>query len=84
MEDVLKIISKDFVSMGEFLETFFYIHHRNQKTANVLDPRSPTHQSTVTTLLQGTSKTRIGNIITLIYNHPQSQPFSLIILCIRT
>lgn len=74
MEDVLKIISTDFVSMGEFLETLFYIHPRAQKTAGVPDPRSSNHQSTVTTLLQGTSKAHISHIITLIYSHPQSQP----------
>lgn len=38
MEDVLKIISTDFVSMGEFLETLFYIHPRAQKTAGIPDP----------------------------------------------
>jgi len=74
MEDTLKTISKDFGSIGEFLELLFHSNSRASKGAGVSDPRSRTQQTVVTRLLQGTSRVHIGHIISLIYSHPQSQP----------
>jgi hypothetical protein len=71
VDDVLG--SMGFCSLGEFLAVLFYCHPSKSKDD---DLRTPQHQSTVTTFLQGDSKIHMGHIIPLIYNHHQSQPTS--------
>jgi hypothetical protein len=74
MEQVISTITNDFDSMGDFLQTLFYIHSRADRESHKADPRAQNHQAAVTTLLQGSASVRIADIITLIYKHPQSQP----------
>ncbi|KAJ7167969.1 hypothetical protein C8R46DRAFT_898893 [Mycena filopes] len=68
VDDVLATYG--FKSLGDFLTTLFYHHHR----ADGLDPRTPRHKAVVTSFLQGASKQRMAGVIQLIYDHPQSRP----------
>lgn len=73
IEDILKIVSKDFGSIGDFLETLFHARSRSAKDVGI-DPRSATQQVAVTRLLQGSSNVHMSHIIRVIHIHPQSQP----------
>ncbi|KAJ7020892.1 hypothetical protein C8F04DRAFT_1224175 [Mycena alexandri] len=68
MDDVLATYG--FKSLGDFLSTLFHHHRRSDGP----DPRTPRHKATVTSFLQGASACKMSDIITLIYDHPQSRP----------
>lgn len=67
IDDVLETYGFD--SLGDFLTTLFHNHPRGEP-----DPRTPRHRVAVTAFLQGTSTLAMANLISLIYNHPQSRP----------
>ena len=69
INDVLQSFS--FESLGGFLSTLFYCHPRQSELS---DPQTLKHQSAVTAFLHGDSKVTMGHVISLIYNHRQSQP----------
>jgi len=71
IDDVLQ--SFGFESLGEFLSALFYCHPRPSELS---DPRTSRHRSAVTAFLHGDSKVIMGHVISLIYNHRQSQPES--------
>ncbi|KAJ7142583.1 hypothetical protein C8R44DRAFT_865911 [Mycena epipterygia] len=67
VDDVLTTYG--FESLGEFLEALFHHHPTDD-----IDPRTPRHKATVTSFLQGSNKFKMADLITLIYDHPQSRP----------
>ncbi|KAG6818589.1 hypothetical protein H0H93_003702 [Arthromyces matolae] len=68
IDDILAVVQKDFKSIGSFLEYLFHNAPRGS------DPRTARHRSMVSAFLQGSSNVHMGNIITLIYKHRQSNP----------
>ncbi|KAJ7768603.1 hypothetical protein DFH07DRAFT_1007816 [Mycena maculata] len=62
-------ITKEFRSLGHFLEILFHC-----RDFSVNDPRTARHKRMVTAFLQGESNIGMGQIIDLIYHHPQSRP----------
>ncbi|KAK7015808.1 hypothetical protein R3P38DRAFT_3321613 [Favolaschia claudopus] len=66
---VVKLITKEFRSLGRFLEVLFHC-----RDLSVNDPRSDSHKLMVTAFLGGQSNIGMGDIIDLIYYHPQSRP----------
>ena len=58
-------------SLREFLSTLFYHHPHQSELSNSWTLR---HWSGVTAFLHGDSKVTMGHVISLIYNHHQSQP----------
>ncbi|KAK7050355.1 hypothetical protein R3P38DRAFT_2604844 [Favolaschia claudopus] len=69
VDNIVQIITKDFRSLGAFLEALFHIRDNASN-----DPRTARHEHMVTAFLQGASNTGIATIIDLIYHHPQSRP----------
>ncbi|KAJ7187587.1 hypothetical protein GGX14DRAFT_580947 [Mycena pura] len=65
----LGFITKDFRSLGTFLEVLFHV-----RDPNATDPRANNHEKAVTAFLQGASSIGAVDIIELIYRHPQSRP----------
>lgn len=63
------LTSYGFDSLGDFLETVFYVHKGDDD-----DPRTPKHVAAVTSFLQGSSSIKMAHILQLIYAHPQSRP----------
>ncbi|KAJ7621808.1 hypothetical protein B0H17DRAFT_1151727 [Mycena rosella] len=78
---ILATITKDFRSLGHFLEVVFYNH-----ISGVPDPRTTRHVCVVTAFLGGETNVTMATIIDLIYNHRQSPVhsgiFSATIRCI--
>ncbi|KAJ7939198.1 hypothetical protein B0H13DRAFT_2300950 [Mycena leptocephala] len=68
-DDILATITKDFRSLGYFLEVLFY-----NRISGVPDPRMPRHVRAVAAFLGGESNVTMATIINLIYNHRQSRP----------
>ncbi|KAK6987804.1 hypothetical protein R3P38DRAFT_2574293 [Favolaschia claudopus] len=66
MDDVLRQYGFD--SLGEFFTILFY--HR---TRGVPDPRTKRHRHVVASFLQGRSKFKMADLITLLYDHPKSR-----------
>ncbi|KAJ7874601.1 hypothetical protein B0H13DRAFT_2348517 [Mycena leptocephala] len=66
---VISLITKEFRSLGHFLEVLFHC-----RDFSVNDPRSASHKRMVTLFLGGESNIGMGQIIDLIYHHPQSRP----------
>ncbi|KAJ6478358.1 hypothetical protein C8R45DRAFT_1157217 [Mycena sanguinolenta] len=69
VDDIVHTISKNFRSLGAFLEVLFHIRDGSGK-----DPRTSSHEQMVTAFLQGASNVGMAQIIDLIYHHPQSRP----------
>ncbi|KAJ7174579.1 hypothetical protein C8R46DRAFT_1252315 [Mycena filopes] len=67
-DSLLATITKDFRSLGHFLEVVFY-----NCISGVPDPRTPRHVRVVTAFLGGESNITMGTIINLLYNHRQSR-----------
>ncbi|KAJ7458253.1 hypothetical protein FB451DRAFT_1406554 [Mycena latifolia] len=67
-DDILATITKDFRSLGAFLEVVFY-----NRISGVPDPRTPRHARAAAAFLGGESNVTMGTIINLIYNHRQSR-----------
>ncbi|KAJ6471022.1 hypothetical protein C8R45DRAFT_1165764 [Mycena sanguinolenta] len=68
MDSILGIISKDFRSLGAFLQVLFY-----NRISGVPDPRTPRHVRVTAAFLGGESNVTMATIINLIYNHRQSR-----------
>ncbi|KAJ7602744.1 hypothetical protein DFH06DRAFT_1351097 [Mycena polygramma] len=68
---ILNLITKEFRSLGLFLEILFHV-----RDFSVHDPRTDSHKHMVTTFLGGESNVGMGDIIDLIYRHPQSRPYN--------
>ncbi|KAJ6484946.1 hypothetical protein DFH09DRAFT_1106422 [Mycena vulgaris] len=68
-DTVVNLITKEFRSLGALLEVLF---HCRDFSAN--DPRTASHKLMVTAFLGGESNVGMGDIIDLIYHHPQSRP----------
>ncbi|KAJ6604866.1 hypothetical protein B0H10DRAFT_1957429 [Mycena sp. CBHHK59/15] len=66
---VIHLITKEFHALGAFLEVLF--HGRD---FSIHDPCTASHKLMVTAFLDGESNIGMGEIIDLIYHHPQSQP----------
>ncbi|PPQ90215.1 hypothetical protein CVT25_001659 [Psilocybe cyanescens] len=71
MEEILGDFGFD--SIGEFLEILFY---NPSCTAGKDDPRGVIHGLAVARFLQGKTKTKMANVINLIYSHKHSSPSS--------
>ncbi|KAJ7661052.1 hypothetical protein B0H17DRAFT_1144834 [Mycena rosella] len=65
---ILATITKDFRSLGHFLEVVFYNH-----ISGVPNPRTTRHVRVVTAFLGGETNVTMATIIDLIYNHRQSR-----------
>ncbi|KAJ6527968.1 hypothetical protein DFH09DRAFT_1327907 [Mycena vulgaris] len=68
IDGILATITKDFHSLGAFLEALFYNH-----ISGVTDPRTQRHVRVAAAFLGGESNVTMGTIINLIYNHRQSR-----------
>ncbi|KAJ6628483.1 hypothetical protein B0H10DRAFT_2209395 [Mycena sp. CBHHK59/15] len=68
-DTIVNLITKDFRSLGAFLEVLFHV-----RDTAVSDPRTPSHEQQVTAFLGGQSNVRMAHIIDLIYRHPQGRP----------
>ncbi|KAJ7725277.1 hypothetical protein DFH07DRAFT_783024 [Mycena maculata] len=68
MDSILGTITKDFRSLGNFLQVLFY-----NRISGVSDPRTPCHVRVVSAFLGGESIVAMATIINLIYNHRQSR-----------
>ncbi|KAF8166102.1 hypothetical protein K438DRAFT_1941811 [Mycena galopus ATCC 62051] len=66
---ILQLITKDFRSLGAFLETLFHC-----RDLSINDPRTASHKRMVTVFLRGESNIGMGAILELIYRHPQGRP----------
>ncbi|KAJ7089959.1 hypothetical protein C8R44DRAFT_957834 [Mycena epipterygia] len=66
-DNIVKTITKEFRSLGAFLETLFHV-----RDFSFNDPRTASHEQMVTAFLEGLSNPGMGHI--LIYRHPQSRP----------
>ena len=69
MEEILRDFK--FNSIGEFLEVLFY---NPTQVAEKEDPHGVTHGLAVARFLQGKTKIKMSDIITLIYSHKHSAP----------
>ncbi|KAF7293112.1 hypothetical protein MKEN_01468500 [Mycena kentingensis (nom. inval.)] len=69
VDAILETITKDFRSIGRFLEVLFHNRKKDEP-----DPRTQRHARAVTSFLIGESNIGIAVIINLIYNHRQSRP----------
>ncbi|KAJ6617040.1 hypothetical protein B0H10DRAFT_1948722 [Mycena sp. CBHHK59/15] len=68
-DTIVNLITKDFRSLGAFLEVLFHV-----RDTAVSDPRTPSYEQQVTAFLGGQSNVRMAHIIDLIYRHPQGRP----------
>ncbi|KAJ7875993.1 hypothetical protein B0H13DRAFT_1893881 [Mycena leptocephala] len=66
---VISLITKEFHSLGHFLEVLFHC-----RDFSVNDLHSASHKHMVTLFLGRESNIGMGQIIDLIYHHPQSRP----------
>jgi hypothetical protein len=66
---IFEKISDEFHSLGDFLKVLFH-----PKSCGVPDERMAKHRMMVSTFLSSHSTIRMGDIISLIYDHGQSQP----------
>ncbi|KAJ7263041.1 hypothetical protein C8J57DRAFT_1071083 [Mycena rebaudengoi] len=69
IEAICTLITKDFRSLGAFLAVLFHNRDFSQP-----DPRATNHKAMINGFLGGQSNISMGEIIQLIYSHPQSQP----------
>ncbi|KAJ7737519.1 hypothetical protein B0H16DRAFT_1325909 [Mycena metata] len=68
VDSLLETITKDFRSLGHFLEVLFY-----NRISGVPDPRTVRHVRVVAAFLGGESNVTMATIINLLYNHRQSR-----------
>ncbi|KAJ7847450.1 hypothetical protein B0H14DRAFT_2357176 [Mycena olivaceomarginata] len=68
-DTIIHLITKDFRSLGQFLDTLFHC-----RDMSVNDPRTARHKAAVTAFMNGDSNVGMGRIIELLYRHPQGRP----------